>query len=127
MVASLVAEIGADDTTYIYFLSVSDTLLCQVKYNELVQDGVDEATYMFKNTTITPSASVLSGSVIASDTVTQFKILEYGDTDYVNGAVVISGTVGENGSGSDIEFNTVNWSEEDAITISQLTIQLPNG
>lgn len=129
MMAALVAEIGAGATTYIYFMNIENDVLCEVKFNELVHESGDGdlATYTFRNSTMTPP-NVLYGGVTASGLVSQFRILENGYTDPIEDErVVVSGTVGVIGSLADIEFNTVNWNQEDAISISQLTIQLPNG
>lgn len=103
------------------------TVLCRIGYTGIVQDGSSTlASYIFQDSTNTTAPDVLKGDVIAAGTADSFKIFKYGMSE-IDDNIVVQGTIGVIGSNADLQFNTTDWILEDAVTISQLTIQLPNG
>ena len=106
---------------YIEFQELDDTPLCRLRYETVEEaSGIGEdAAYVFK---AADGTEILRGIVdLAGGTVRKFMIIgDTGDT--------ISGTVGSIGSGSDIEFNMINWTVDvTSITISSLKLILPQG
>jgi hypothetical protein len=100
----------------IRFYNSSGGLLCTLLFDDIVlASPVQLARYEFQYSESSPNG-VLRQSVVLSGIPVRFTI----------GVDIIEGTVGVFGSDADIQFNTDDWSLDDAVSLSGLTIELPN-
>ena len=102
----------------IHFQKSDGTTLCQVRFENVVQDTSVLGNFFFEDVN---GSRVLRNLVSEPgiNTVSQFKIKNIGSQD------IITGSVSQVNGGGDIVFNTVDWEEDQVIIISSLRIVFP--
>lgn len=104
----------------IEFYNVTGDLLCEVPFEDIVEDSSILGEFYFED----PFGSrIIRGIVdnLQTDmTATNFEIKDDGTI-----GVVVSGSVGLLNSGADITFNAVEWSLGQVVIISSLKIYFP--
>jgi len=110
-------EIVAGDKR-VYFTTSNGTALCNVAFDDIEADGSFPNEFYFQDSS---DSRIIRGIVSSTGTVSKFNI--YDSTP----AIIVSGTVGLINSGSDIEFNEVEWQANQIVIISQLKFAFPTG
>lgn len=106
-------------TKQITFYDASSVALANLSYND-VSYVAGLAKMKF---TSTGGGNVLRGSVDTAGRPVRFEI--FGNVAGPD-ILIISGTVGSLGSSADIRFNKIDWSEGGIVTLTNLSIVLPN-
>lgn len=125
MLRQVKTSLEAATTKQIKLLEGS-TLLCVVPFEdlELVEDG-NTAAAVFRNST---AGELLAATVdtagIADTFSVEGKLLDSGGSPIGSDEVILSGTVGDIGTGADIEFTRTEWSDETIVRISRLRVVL---
>ena len=108
----------------IKFYDVNSALLCSINYAGLdVYNTGNNAGYKFRHT---DGAYVLRGAVTTEGTASSFSIKGNSPSDVLIDNMIY-GSVGATNTLADIRFNTVRWSENANITLSDLTLSMPQG
>lgn len=126
MLRELKTSLEASGVTREIIFKEGTLTLCNVPYYEVdVDDDGSKAVAIFKNTS---DGELISGSVSVAGTADTFEIwgkdLDVGGSPTGSPKIILSGTVGDLGSGRDIEFTRTEWSDEAIVRISRLRVVL---
>ena len=101
---------------YIEFLDVGNNPICQIKFDDIVEDPSIPGEFYFED----PFGSrVIRGLVTAAAIASSFVIYDASLSEIVTGSVSLL-----NGSG-DITFNAIDWSIGQVVIVSSLKIYFP--
>ena len=102
----------------IRFKDVGGNTLCDVGFDDIEEDTTVPGDFYFQDQF---DSRIIRGIVALAGTITEFEIYDGSGTP----EIMISGNVGLLNSGSDIEFNAIDWEVDQVVIISSLKIIFP--